>query len=379
MNHVALVIPGLHRIGGAERQVIFLAKGLLQRGWRVSVITLSGDGGDAAAELTAQGAAFMTLQMRKGLADPCGWIRFNRWLYRESPDIVHAHLPHAAWFARWSRLAAPPCAVVDTLHSCTTGTVGRRIGYRCSNWLTDQVTAVSHAAAEAHRSAAMVSDSKLTVLPNGVDGDHWQPNMAARTETRQQLGINREFLWFAAGRLEPVKDYPTLLAAMAKIMDPVRLLIAGAGPLQSELASLSVQLGLERRVRFLGFESDIRRWMQAADGFVLSSLREGLPLALLEAAACALPAVATCIPGTTEVIDDGQTGWLAPAGNAAALAESMTRMMRLSADERLAMGMKARDRAIERFSLDVVLDRWEEMYMRLLQSKSSLIGCEAAD
>ena len=225
----------------------------------------------------------------------------------------------------------------------------------------------------------MVSDSKLTVLPNGVDGDHWQPNMAARTETRQQLGINREFLWFAAGRLEPVKDYPTLLAAMAKIMDPVRLLIAGAGPLQSELASLSVQLGLERRVRFLGFESDIRRWMQAADGFVLSSLREGLPLALLEAAACALPAVATCIPGTTEVIDDGQTGWLAPAGNAAALAESMTRMMRLSADERLAMGMKARDRAIERFSLDVVLDRWEEMYMRLLQSKSSLIGCEAAD
>ena len=147
MNHVALVIPGLHRIGGAERQVIFLAKGLLQRGWRVSVITLSGDGGDAAAELTAQGAAFMTLQMRKGLADPCGWIRFNRWLYRESPDIVHAHLPHAAWFARWSRLAAPPCAVVDTLHSCTTGTVGRRIGYRCSNWLTDQVTAVSHAAA----------------------------------------------------------------------------------------------------------------------------------------------------------------------------------------------------------------------------------------
>jgi glycosyltransferase involved in cell wall biosynthesis len=379
VNHVALVIPGLHRIGGAERQVIFLAKGLLQRGWRVSVITLSGDGGDAAAELTAQGAAFMTLQMRKGLADPCGWIRFNRWLYRESPDIVHAHLPHAAWFARWSRLAAPPCAVVDTLHSCTTGTVGRRIGYRCSNWLTDQVTAVSHAAAEAHRSAAMVSDSKLTVLPNGVDGDHWQPNMAARTETRQQLGINREFLWFAAGRLEPVKDYPTLLAAMAKIMDPVRLLIAGAGPLQSELASLSVQLGLERRVRFLGFESDIRRWMQAADGFVLSSLREGLPLALLEAAACALPAVATCIPGTTEVIDDGQTGWLAPAGNAAALAESMTRMMRLSADERLAMGMKARDRAIERFSLDVVLDRWEEMYMRLLQSKSSLIGCEAAD
>ncbi|HMD76301.1 MAG TPA: glycosyltransferase, partial [Terracidiphilus sp.] len=106
MNHVALVIPGLDRIGGAERQVILLAKGLRRRGWRVSVVALSGAGGDVAAELIASGAVFLSLGMRKGLADPRGWIRFNGWLRRESPDVVHAHLPHAAWLARWSRLAA---------------------------------------------------------------------------------------------------------------------------------------------------------------------------------------------------------------------------------------------------------------------------------
>ena len=101
---------------------------------------------------------------------------------------------------------------------------------------------------------------------------------------------------------------------MVQVPDPARLLIAGAGPLQSELIQLAARLGLERRVRFLGFEPDIKRWMQAADGFVLSSRWEGLPMGLLEAAACGLPAVATCVPGTPEVIVDGQTGWLTPAG-----------------------------------------------------------------
>ena len=85
MSHVALVIPGLDRIGGAERQVVLLAKGLVQRGWRVTVVALSGTGGNAAGELAAAGVGFRSLEMRKGLADPRGWLRFRRWLRQESP------------------------------------------------------------------------------------------------------------------------------------------------------------------------------------------------------------------------------------------------------------------------------------------------------
>jgi glycosyltransferase involved in cell wall biosynthesis len=379
VNHVALVIPGLNRIGGAERQVILLAKGLRRRGWRVSVVALSGAGGDAAVELIASGAAFLSLQMRKGLADPRGWIRFNRWLRRESPDVVHAHLPHAAWLARWSRLAAPVRVVVDTLHSSSTGTLGRRLGYRWSGWLPDRVIAVSRAVAEAHRSAAMAGEDKLTVLPNGVDVGAWRPDAAIRIAVRRELGLHEEFLWFAAGRLDPVKDYPTLLRAMVEVPGHARLVIAGSGPAQTELLRLSAQLGLERRVRFLGFELDVRRWMQAADGFVLSSRWEGLPMGLLEAAACALPAVATDVPGTREVIADGQTGSLAPAGNATALGAAMARLMRTPAEEREAMGERARQRVIERFSLELVLDRWEALYAELLQGNPRPVRWGHAD
>ena len=130
MSHAALLIPTLDRLGGAERQLILLARGLSGRGWRVSVVALSGSGGAAAEELRGCGVAFLSLGMRKGLADPRGWIRFHRWLRKARPDVVHAHLPHAAWLARWSRLAVPAPVFLDTLHSSSTGGRGRRFGYR---------------------------------------------------------------------------------------------------------------------------------------------------------------------------------------------------------------------------------------------------------
>jgi glycosyltransferase involved in cell wall biosynthesis len=366
MNHVALVIPGIDRIGGAERQVMLLAKGLRSRGWRVSLVALSGSGGPAARELNAAGVEFLSLQMRKGLADPRGWIRFNRWLNREKPHVVHAHLSHAALLARWSRLCTPVPVLVDTLHSSSCGRLVRRICYRSSRWFPDLVTAVSKSVADAHLAARMVARDKLSVLYNGVDVEDFRPDPQARLAARRNLGLKDEFLWLAAGRLESVKDYPTLLHAFEKLPETARLLIAGKGPLQSELCRLSARLGLERRVRFLGFQLDVKPWMRAADGFVLSSHWEGLPICLLEAGACALPSVATDVPGSSEVIVHGRTGWLTPPGSPAALAKSMAAVMQSSPKDRRSMGNLARLHVTERFSIDATLDRWKRVYGELL-------------
>jgi glycosyltransferase involved in cell wall biosynthesis len=367
MNHIALLIPGLDRIGGAERQMMLLAKGLRVRGWRVSVVALSGTGGEAAAELIAADVTFLSLHMRKGLADPGGWLRFNRWLRRERPDVVHAHLPHAAWLARWSRVAAPVRVLVDTLHSTSTGTLGRRFGYRMSNWLPDRVTAVSVAVAQAHLKARMVTETRLAVLPNGVDLATWKPDAEVRNAFRRVLGLQGKFLWFAAGRLDPVKDYGTLLQAMVDVPEAANLVIAGSGPMENELRRFSDELGLEDRVQFLGFEPNVLRWMLVANGFVLASRWEGLPMVVLEAAACGVPAVATDVPGTHEVVVDGKTGLLAAQGSAKALAQAMTRMMEMPGEERRAMGEQARQFVLERYSLDAALDRWEALYAELLE------------
>jgi glycosyltransferase involved in cell wall biosynthesis len=132
------------------------------------------------------------------------------------------------------------------------------------------------------------------------------------------------------------------------------------------LRQLSRELGVEHRVHFLGFQPEVCRWMQAADGFVLSSRWEGLPVGLLEAAACGLPAVATDVPGTREVIGHGKTGLLAGAGNIGVLEGAMNTMMQTSSEERQAMGQRARQLVTERFSLNAVLDRWEALYREAL-------------
>jgi glycosyltransferase involved in cell wall biosynthesis len=366
MNHIALLIPTIDRIGGAERQLMLLASGLRRRGWRVSMIALSGTGGSSAGELLSGGVEFLSLAMRKGLADPRGWLRFNRWLHREQPHIVHAHLPHAAWMARWSRLAAPVRVVLDTIHTAATGTPGRRLGYRLSRWLPDCVTAVGEGVRNAYAAAEMVTASQCCVIPNGVDTEIWSPDAMTREAVRSETDSGEGFLWLAAGRLEPVKDYETMLRAFAQTPETGRLAIAGSGPLDSELKKLASALEITHRVRFLGFVPDVRRSMQAADAFVLASRVEGLPMGLIEAAACALPAVATDVPGTREVIIDGETGWLAPAGDAQLLSMRMTAMMQSSPQDRSAMGERARQRAIERYSLARVLDRWEALYSELL-------------
>jgi glycosyltransferase involved in cell wall biosynthesis len=371
MSHLAVMIPSLDRIGGAEQQAVLLAKGLRRRGWRISVVVLSGRGGAAARESRDAGAGFVSLEMRKGLADPGGWIRLNRWLWRERPDVLHAHLPHAAWMARWSRLAAPVPVVIDTLHSSATGKMGRRLGYALSRWSSDCVTAVSRATAESHLGARMVRAKNLCVVPNGVNTDEWRPDDRVRSDLRQALGLKDEFLWLAVGRLEPVKDYPTLLEAMKKAGGNARLVVLGEGPQRLHLMQLAERLGLQRRVQFVGFDAEVRCWMQAADGLVLASRYEGLPMVLLEAGACGLPAVATDVAGTREVIVNGETGWLACAEGPDALVAVMARLMRVSSAERRAMGERARRSVVERFSLETVLDRWEAIYSELLERRAA--------
>jgi glycosyltransferase involved in cell wall biosynthesis len=194
-----------------------------------------------------------------------------------------------------------------------------------------------------------------------------RPDAAVKTALRNELNPEGNFLWFAAGRLDPVKDYPTLLMAMFEVPESARLVIAGSGPLEEELLRLSTRLGLERRVKFIGFDRDVLRWMQTADGFVLSSRWEGLPMSLLEAAACAMPALATDVPGTREVIIDGETGWLAPAGDAAGLGKVMTQVMQMPPEMLSAMGERARRNVMDRFSMNAVLDQWEEQYAELLK------------
>jgi glycosyltransferase involved in cell wall biosynthesis len=356
-RRIAMLIPTLDQIGGAERQVILLSKELARRGWQVTVLTLSGAGDGIAAELTEASVSYISLGMRKAWIDPRGWLHYLAWHRRYRPVILHAHLPHATWFARCSRLIAPVPILVDTIHTSKIGSRPRRLGYKFSHWLTTQVTCVSRAVAGAVQSAGMAT--AVEVIPNGVPLPPF--DLSAR-ETEAP------FRWIAVGRLAPVKDYPTLLRAFAALPCAPTLQIAGTGPDEANLRTLARQLGIVCRVDFAGFHVDIQPLLAHADGFVLSSLWEGLPVSVLEASAAGLPIVATGAAGTHEAMIPGKSGLLVPVGDVVALTNAMARLMTLPRSDRLRMGANGRQFVAETRSIEKVADRWEELYASLQSS-----------
>ena len=205
--------------------------------------------------------------------------------------------------------------------------------------------------------AGLASPAASSVLHNAIHVPANPPTHAPATGA---------FHWLAVGRLVPLKDYPTRLRAFAQLPTTAHLTIAGSGPELATLQQLADQLNLTPRVHFLGFVPDLEPHFLAAHACVLSSLWEGLPLAPLEAAAHALPIVATNAPGTAETLLPNRTGFLAPVGNPDALAAAMRRLMDLPEPDRLAMGRAAHAFALQHFALPLILDQWQSLYASLL-------------
>ena len=367
MKKIALVIPTLDKIGGAEKQLLLLANGLRDRGWWVSVVCLSGTASAAANKL--EDIDCVLLNMKHGLKDPAGWLRFIHWLHHERPCVLHAHLPHATWLARWSRLFAPVRVQIDSIHTSSTGSWGRRLGYRISHWLPDRVTAVSHSAAENYVQVRMVSEKQLSIMPNGIEIGEQPTSLAERQTARKHLGLSNNFEWLAIGRLETVKDYPTLLRAFTQLMQNTTLSIAGVGRDEIELRRLADELGIQSRIRWLGFVDNLSPWLQAADSYVLTSLWEGLPVGILEASAHGLSVVATDASGVRDALPDSCAAWIAPIKNADGLGSAMQRMMELTQEERRESGELNFRFAKDNFSLDKILDQWEVLYEKLLTER----------
>lgn len=364
-RHVVQLIPTLNRIGGAERQLLLLSRELHRRGWQVSVVTLSGDGGDVVTELCRDGIAYHSLKMRHSLLDVRGWWRWVHWLLRERPEIVHAHLPHALWISRWSRLFMRYPRRVDTLHTPAVGPWSRKLAFALTRSLPHHTTAVSKAVEDAFLAHRLVRAERLGVLPNAVDCGAWKPDQEERAIQRRKLQIRDEFVWLAVGRLEPVKDFSLLLSAFAELPNNCVLYVVGSGPLEAELRAQAWLSRLNERVRFPGFQSNLLPWMLAADGFVLSSRWEGLPMALLEASACGVPSVTVDLPGAREVVADEPCDAIS-GRDAAALSHAMLQLMQCPAAERIAMGLRARERVLTNFSVDAVLTQWEHLYLTLI-------------
>lgn len=368
MSSVCFLITSLDPIGGAEMQVANLAKSLKCRGWTVMVISMLPEGNGLAKELHSCSVPVTSLRMRKGIADPRAIWRLAKIIRAVKPDILHAHMVEASLLARVTRLIVSVPLLISTAHSIREGGRLYDLAYRMTDRLGDLTTNVSFAAAQRYAQKGLVPVNRLRVIRNGVDANSFFPSETSRDKMRRAFECSDQFVWLAVGRLCLAKDYANMLRAIAGLHGAV-LLIVGDGELRPQLERLAWDLRISERVRFCGFRPDTSALMNVADGYVLSSLFEGLPLVLLEAAATALPIVATDVGGNAEVVSDGTTGFLVPAANSAALRSAMELMMSMPKSKRIAMGRAGREFVVTNYGMSRIVSEWESLYRELLDGR----------
>ena len=214
-----------------------------------------------------------------------------------------------------------------------------------------------------HIGSLGVDPQRLHVVTNGVD-ERFHP--ADTGASREQLGLPLEpVIVLFVGRLVQVKGLDDLLDALGQLKDlPFLCVLVGDGPLRQHLGRRAEDEGLAERIKFVGRRSanEIPCWMTAADILVLPSLSEGRPNVVLEAQACALPVVATAVGGTPELLEDGVNGLLVDAGDGAALAGALRRLL-IDKDQRRRLGLAGRERLVAGgFTWDATATRTRQIY-----------------
>jgi sugar transferase (PEP-CTERM/EpsH1 system associated) len=289
---------------------------------------------------------------------------------RERPHVVHSRNWAAIEAIPAARLARVPAAI-HSEHGRDLQDLGqspwRRRSLRrlCYRW-ADRVFTVSQALKDYYVSDLGIPATRLEVIPNGVDAQRFRPDAAARKEMRGRLGIaDRTVVVGTLGRLDPIKDHPTLFRAAEKCIAEgldIRVLVVGDGSarpvLERELNAIPTLLG---RTAFTGEVINVADWLNAFDIYVLPSLAEGMSNTLLEAMAAGVPVVATRVGGNCEVIENGRSGLLFETQDVEALVIHLKGLVE-NGEWRQRLGIGGRERVEQYFSIQFMLNRYSNMY-----------------
>ena len=325
----------------------------------------------------AAGVACYPLKIRNALDARAG-LELRSFLSHRSYDVIHFHTSRAHAMAPFA--GGPARRAGERVLIVT-----RRMDYVPNRlfapWLynraVDAVAAISSGVARALESAGVAPD-RIKLIHSGVDCERFRPaSEAERAAARAALGIGAgEILLGTVGALEARKGHRVLLDALAAIVRSgvaLRCFIAGVGSEREPLAARIRALGLERRVTLTGGIEDPCKLLSALDVFVFPSLKEGLGVALMEAMACGIAAVASSVGGIPELIEHGRSGLLVGPANAAELARALEDLIAAPARRR-EIGAAARAWMVEGFSMTAMAAATIELYRACLDRARAVKG-----
>ncbi|MFH1245579.1 MAG: glycosyltransferase family 4 protein [Candidatus Omnitrophota bacterium] len=354
-------------LGGIGMYVFSLAKGLVQRGHEVCVVS---SGGNMLPLFDANKIKHLTMDIRtKSEVSPKVFSAYRKVLQiaqAEKAEIIHAHTRVTQVLAHLvSRRMQVP--YVTTCHGFFRPRFFRRIfpcwGERC--------IAISEAVGEHLANDFKVDRKKFVIVHNGVEIEKFDPcKFTAQDKTAFKKNYHLEItapLIGTVARLSSVKGQRYLISAMERIHKEnpaVQLLLVGDGPEKNKLTQMVEDLGLEKNIFFVPATLDTSMPLSLMDVFVFPSLLEGLGLAIIEAQAMGVPVVATDVGGIYTLVKDGVNGFLVPPKDSKALAQAILKLLK---DKELAgtFSQRAREQAKQRFNLHQMTAEIEKVYLEV--------------
>lgn len=310
--------------------------------------------------------------------------KLYKFLQKNRYDVIHTHTINANFFGRIAGKISRVPVLITTVHSHiideikgnSTPTLGDYLRYRIdmylARWSTAMV-AVSEAISERLINCA-IKTSKIRTIENGVDTKKFCPDSQAGLEARKELSIPPDARSVGIiGRLVPLKNHDLFIRTakeVSKKRSDVYFLIIGDGPLMKKLREYVKQKGLNHRVIFTGWRTDIDRMINALDILVLCSTVEGHNVVLLEAMACATPVIGTDVLGIRSIVRHSENGMLIPSGSEIELKKAI---LYLLDDQSVAtsMGKIGRKIIIKNYSIERMLDAYSELYREMANTLNS--------
>ena len=304
--------------------------------------------------------------------------RLAKALRKIRPDVIHTHKYKDSFIGTLVARSLGIPYVVRVVHGLPEPFMGLRnakmVAYTAADrlmtgWFVDRVVAVSSDIEKVL--IGMYGSNRVSCIHNGIDLEAVRVT-TSREAFRRKWHIPEDAVVIGTvGRLVPVKGHAILLDAtriLQASIGNVALVLVGDGPLRKDLEANAKRLGLEKSVIFAGQQDQSYDFMNMMDVFVLPSLHEGIPMVVLEALALQRPVVATRVGGIPEVIEHGQTGFLAEPSDASSLARLLQRLVE-DLPMAVSIGKAGRTRVEEKFTARTMAGKTAELYEQVLSKE----------
>jgi glycosyltransferase involved in cell wall biosynthesis len=370
---IAFIVDSLRR-HGAQRFLTYLVRGLHDLGYTQHVVALN-KVRDSDIERALSSAACDVTFIGKSalLLAGAGWWRLVAILKRSKPDVVMTMLDFADTLGRPAARLAGCRVLVSSIQvrNLTKPFWRRWLDRKTVSW-ADKIIFNSNEIVDYAREMEGVEEDQVVVIPNGVE-DLLARSGALRNGCRNELKIGAEtVLLGVVGRLYPQKNLSLLLRSAAKLSSarPWKILVVGDGPERRRLLALTRDLGLTKRVIWLGSREEVGGWLAAMDIFVHTADFEGMPNAVMEAMAMGLPVVASNVDGNRELIRNGVTGYLVAPGDASGFSEQIEQLID-NPNRGREVGEKAHREILERFSMARMIRSYDQLFISLGNRQSA--------